>query len=404
MDYEQRILIVDDRPENLLALEKTLVDVDAKLVRASSGEEALAATLQDEFALAILDVQMPEMDGYELAELLRGDPKTRHIPIIFLTAAYREDAQIFKGYESGAVEYIVKPYNPDILVSKVRILLEMDRGRKELKEHRDHLDRLVAERTAELAEVNRELLEEIEERKKAETNLEEAVSALRRSNEELEQFTYVSSHDLQEPLRMVTSYIQLLEDRYGDSLDDRAKVYLGYAVEGATRMRALINDLLTFSRIGTRGKPPQPTDSGEALADVLRDMEFPIEDAGAEIIVGDMPMVMADSDQLREAFRCLLSNAIKFRGDSDPRVEVDAKRVGARWEISVTDNGIGIEERYHDRVFVIFQRLHARDDYPGTGIGLSVLKKIVERHGGEVGLESVDGQGSRFSFTMAATK
>lgn len=381
MTAEQQILLVDDRPENLMVLERSLEGVGAELVKANSGESALSATLDRDFALAILDVQMPGMDGYELAELLRGDPKTRHMPIIFLTAASIEDAQIFRGYESGAVDYIVKPFDPVILASKVGVFLEMDQYRRELKQHRDHLDTLVKQRTAEIEEINRELT---------------------RSNEELQQFAYVASHDLQEPLRMVASFTQLLAKRYEGKLDEKADMYIEYAVDGARRMQTLITDLLALSRVGTRGKEPTPTESKVAIESVLRDLGPLVEETGAEIVVKETPVVIADLTQLRQVFQNLVGNAIKFRGERPPVVEIDARREGRFWEFRVSDNGIGIEPDYFDRIFVIFQRLHERGKYDGSGMGLSIVKKIVERHGGMIGVESQPGQGTVFHFTMPA--
>lgn len=399
---QQAILIVDDRRENLLALEKTLADVDAEVVKASTGERALETTLDREIALAILDVQMPGMDGYELAELLRGDPGSKHIPIIFLTAAFAEEAQIFKGYESGAVDYIVKPYNPVILVSKVRAFLELDRYQRELQAHRDRLDELVKHRTAQLEKANADLVDEINERIRTEAQLEEAVAALKRSNRDLEQFAYVASHDLQEPLRMVASYTELLAKRYEGQLDERADKYIAYAVDGAKRMQRLINDLLTFSRVGTRARPLEPTDCAEVAREVLHGIQRIVEESGARVTVGELPTVMADRTQLGQVLQNLLTNAVKFRGEQPPDVKLSSRRLGNQWEISVEDNGIGIDPQFHDRVFVIFQRLHERGKYPGTGIGLSVVKKVVERHGGTIRVDSAAGKGTRISFTVPA--
>ena len=400
---KQQILTVDDRPENLYALEKTLADTGAQVVKAKGGEEALNATLHHEFSLAILDVQMPGMDGYELAELLRGDPKIRHMPIIFLTAAFSEETQIFKGYESGAVDYIVKPYDPRILLSKVRVFLEMERNRKEIQEHRDHLDDLVAQRTAELQRVNQELLKENAERRRAEERLEDAVAALRVSNQELEQFAYVASHDLQEPLRMVASYTQLLARRYTGQLDEKADMYIEFAVEGAKRMQSLIHDLLILSRVGTRGKPPARTPSGEVLQEALKNLEVAIQEAQASVeIEGELPAVMADRTQLAQVFQNLVANAIKFQGEDLPVVTVSAERRGEMWAFTVADNGIGIDPKFHQRVFVIFQRLHERGKYPGTGIGLAVVRKIIDRHGGKIWVDSQEGSGAQFTFTLPA--
>ena len=225
---------------------------------------------------------------------------------------------------------------------------------------------------------------------------------LSRSNEELEQFAYVASHDLREPLRMIASYTQLLADDYGGQLDETADMFIGYAQDGAKRMQALIDDLLTLSRVGSRGRELSATDCTELVAEVVESLGKMVADSQAEVVFGDLPIVMADRALLAQVFQNLIMNGMKFRGDEPPRVEISAKRVDADWEITVADNGIGIDPRFHERIFVIFQRLSARGEYEGTGIGLSIVKKIVEHHGGHVRVESAAGQGARFIFTLAA--
>ena len=237
-------------------------------------------------------------------------------------------------------------------------------------------------------------------RRRISMQLQANARELERSNEELAQFAYVASHDLQEPLRMVASYSQLLAERYQDQLDEKANLYIEFAVDGARRMQQLINDLLTYSRVGTHGKAPEPVDSGEVLAVVLADLGGRIEEVGAKITVGDLPVVLADRTQLAQVFQNLVGNALKFMSDRPPEVEVSAERDGGAWAITVADNGIGIEPEYHERIFFMFQRLHARRRYSGSGIGLAVVKKIVERHGGKIRLESQPDQGSRFTFSL----
>jgi PAS domain S-box-containing protein len=244
------------------------------------------------------------------------------------------------------------------------------------------------------------IVRDISERKQTQNQLERTAAELQRSNAELEQFAYVASHDLQEPLRMVASYTQLLARRYKGKLDDDADEFIGYAVDGATRMQALINDLLAYSRVGTRGHELEPTDVGAVIDRVISDLGAAIEQAGASVRHGALPIVMADPGQLGQLFQNLISNAIKFRGDRAPEVEVTAERQGAFWRFAVRDNGIGIAPEYVDRIFVIFQRLHTRTEYPGTGIGLAICKKIVERHGGRIWVESDPERGSTFSFTI----
>jgi PAS domain S-box-containing protein len=248
---------------------------------------------------------------------------------------------------------------------------------------------------------------DITERKRAEEELRRTMVELARSNKELEQFAYVASHDLQEPLRMVTSYVQLLARRYQGKLDADADDFISYAVDGATRMQALINDLLAYSRVGTRGKPFEPTDCEAVLEQALANLQVAIEESGAVVTYDPLPTVMADGTQLVQLFQNLIGNAVKFRGEQPPRIHISAHRQSAienrksdEWTFSVRDNGIGIDPEYHDRIFMIFQRLHSREEYEGTGIGLAVCRKIVERHDGRIWVESQPGKGSTFYFTI----
>jgi PAS domain S-box-containing protein len=241
---------------------------------------------------------------------------------------------------------------------------------------------------------------DISERKRAEEALRRAVADLKRSNEELQQFAYVASHDLQEPLRAVASFTQLLSERYKGRLDKNADEFIAFAVDGAHRMQALINDLLSYSRLETRGKPPEPTDSHDALGQALANLGTAIRESGALVTNDDLPLVKADEGQLVQLFQNLVGNAIKFRGQEPPRVHVSAVSQGREWLFSVRDNGIGIAKEYHERIFSIFQRLHSREEYPGTGIGLALCKRIVERHGGTIRVESGPGSGSTFFFTL----
>ncbi|HHT9134099.1 MAG TPA: sensor histidine kinase [Candidatus Avalokitesvara rifleensis] len=241
---------------------------------------------------------------------------------------------------------------------------------------------------------------EITEHKLAEGKLSRTVTDLERSNAELQQFAYVASHDLQEPLRMVASYTQLLARRYKGNLDADADEFIAFAVDGANRMQTLINDLLQYSRVGTRGKPFELTNTKTVLDQTVSNLDVAIKESGAVITHDTLPTVMADATQLTQVFQNLISNAIKFRSKETPRVHVSAKEKENEWVFSVRDNGIGIDPQYFDRIFVIFQRLHGKTEYPGTGIGLAVSKRIVERHEGRIWVESKEGKGSTFYFTI----
>jgi signal transduction histidine kinase len=249
-------------------------------------------------------------------------------------------------------------------------------------------------------EMNAQLQVELAERRLAEEKLGRTLIDLERSNKELEQFAYVASHDLQEPLRKVGSFTELLERRYKTQLGPDADRYIDYIVDGAKRMSMLINDLLTFSRIGTRPKQFAKTDCNTVLHRTLDDLQYRIRESGAIITNDDLPVLMADETQIGLVFQNLISNAIKFRGDEPPRVHLSSRREGGVWIFSVSDNGIGIEPAYFERIFVMFQRLHAKSEYLGTGIGLAICKKVVERHGGRIWVESAFGKGSTFYFTI----
>ena len=245
------------------------------------------------------------------------------------------------------------------------------------------------------------LFDDITERKKAEAALREAHEELKRSNAELEQFAYVASHDLQEPLRMVSSYTQLLMRRYGDKLDGDAKDFTAFIVDGATRMKQLIEDLLAYSRVGTRDKNFKPVDSESSLRRALTNLRAAIQDSGATVTQDKLPTIPCDEVQLAQLFQNLIGNALKFRKpDVAPAVHVGAAEQGAEWEFMVRDNGIGIEPQYFERIFMVFQRLHDKGEYPGTGIGLAIVKKVVERHGGRIWVQSQPGAGTTFHFTM----
>jgi PAS domain S-box-containing protein len=288
----------------------------------------------------------------------------------------------------------------DKLVIVNRDITDRKRAEEALQEYKTHLEELVATRTAELMRANEQLQRDVTERKEVQRELTCKLEELARSNGELEQFAYVASHDLQEPLRMVASYSQLLAKRYKDKLDAEAEEFIGFAVDGARRMQQLIEDLLSYSRLTTRAKALTRTESENACKIAIGNLQGAIKDSNAVVTVGPLPAVLADASQLAALFQNLIGNAIKYRNERTPEIHISARPEGNDWVFSVKDNGIGIEQQYFERIFQMFQRLHSRKNYPGTGIGLAICKKIVERHGGRIWLESQSGQGSTFLFTI----
>jgi two-component system sensor histidine kinase/response regulator len=369
------VMVVDDMPANLGVMAGELERHGYQVVVAQGGEEAIERAALVHPELILLDVLMPGIDGFETCRRLKADEATRNIPVIFMTAL-ADTPHKLTGFEAGAVDYVTKPLDGAEVMARVQNQIALATMRRSL-----------AERNAQLAQ-------EIAVREQAQT-------ALQRSNAELEQLAYVASHDMQEPLRMIASYLQLIEQRYVDKLDDDGREFIGFAVDGAKRMQGLINDLLTYSRVGTKARPFEPVSLASVAGTALSHLRVAVAESQAAVELDTLPQVKGDASQLVQLLQNLLGNAIKFRGTEPPRIRVQAQAgEPGWWHVSVRDNGIGIEPAYFERVFVLFQRLHGRSAYPGTGIGLALCKRIVERHGGRIWVESQPGAGSAFHFTL----
>jgi len=394
-----KILLVDDRPANLLALETILEDLGQDLVKATSGKEALRYLLNNDFAVILLDVKMPEMDGFETAALIRERERSRHTPILFVTA-HKDDEHLFRGYYAGAVDFLYKPINPEVLRSKVTVFVELSRKNEQLRHHAEMLE----QRNAELERAIRERQKAEEEIRRLNAELElrvrERTGELVRANEELRQFGYAASHDLREPLRTVASYTQLLTRRFDDKFDAEAREFMAYIVDSVHRMDSLLSDLLAYShQLNATDQAFSLVDSEAVLAGVLMNLDSSIRETGAEVTHDPLPTVTSDFVQLGQVFQNLIGNSIKYRSEAPPRIHISAKENEDDWEFSFKDNGMGIDPRYHEQIFGIFKRLHGRE-YPGTGIGLALVKRIVERHGGRIWVESEAGKGATFRFTL----
>ena len=394
-----KILLVDDKAENLVALEAVLDGLGQQLVKAQSGKEALRACLENYYAAILLDVKMPDMDGFETAAMIREREQSKDTPIIFLTALKSEE-HLFRGYYMGAVDYLYKPIVPEVLRSKVAVFVDLSRKNAILKRNSDALE-----------QKNEQLRQEISERMRAESDVrrlnaelerrvEERTRELSRMNEELRQFAYVASHDLQEPLRTVASYAQLLARRYRGKLDNDADEFIEYMVGGVTRMHTLLNDMLAYSRVTeSKDRPLAPANLDSVVQSAIMNLTLTIQENHAEISKVGLPVVSGDEIQLTQVFQNLIGNAIKYKSDAPPKIEIAAEETPEEWIISVTDNGIGIDPQYSERIFGIFKRLHGRE-LPGTGMGLAICKRIVERHNGRIWVESQPGAGSKFSFSL----
>ena len=383
-ERKANILLVDDRPENLLALEAALEPLDQRLVKANSGEEALRLLLREEFAVILLDVQMPGMDGFDTAIQIKDRDKTKDIPIIFLTAISREPHHALRGYSTGAVDYMAKPFDPWVLRAKVAVFVDLYEKSSLLKKQKE----LLAHR--------------LEEQYKAEQALEQKAKELERSNADLQQFAYVASHDLQEPLRVMTGYLDLLRDEINDGGADDAMQIIERVKRSSQRMDALIQDLLDYARVDSQPEPFRDVDLNEVLEYALGNLEVQLKEEDVTVEQKDLPTVSGDQNQLVQLFQNLISNSVKFHSEEPGKVTIAAERDGSNWHITIEDNGIGIDGKHVERIFTIFERLNPLERYPGSGIGLAVCKKIVERHGGRIWADSEPGRGTTMHITFPA--
>lgn len=384
------ILIVDDKQANLFSL-KTLLQLNVYDVdTASSGEEALKKILKNEYELIILDVQMPGMDGYEVAEIITGYSKSKDIPIIFLSAVNIDKRFITKGYTSGGVDYVTKPFDPDLLLLKIKTFSKLYRQAKELNDIKDNLEQKVEKRTEELKQANK--------------NLEV-------SNAELQQYAFIASHDLQEPLRKIITFTRIIEERFLEKTP-AAMEYMSKIITSSERMRTLINDLLNYSSISVDPKFIF-TDLTKIVNQALVDLEVSISEKNARIEVDDLPVIEVVPEQITQVFQNIISNALKFsKKDVTPFIKISGELVqkksakskpsanGEYCRITITDNGIGFDEMYLDKIFSMFQRLHGKSEYKGTGIGLSITKKIIENHNGLITAKSKEEEGSTFIIIL----
>ncbi len=380
------ILVVDDTPENLIAVEAVLADLGQRLVMVTSGQEALRLLLREEFAVILLDVNMPGINGFETAALIRQRKNSEHVPIIFVSAISTTDTHLFHGYSLGAVDYIFTPVNAEVLRSKVSVFVELVKKSEAVKQQ-----------AKQLQEANEILRNEVATRKKAE-------EALQESNEELEAFSYSVSHDLRAPVRAMQGFARVVLEDYGEKLDDLGRDYLDRIVAGACRMDSLIQDLLVYSRFGHTELTLGPVSLKQLLQEITRQMAPDLESKKAQVSVADdLPNVIANKMVLGQALENLVSNGVKFTPPGEtPKVRIEAETIGAMVRLWIIDNGIGIPPEHHARIFRVFERLHTADTYPGTGIGLAIVRKGIERMKGRVGLESTPGKGSRFWLELPA--
>jgi signal transduction histidine kinase len=375
--------MVDDEPSNLLALEAILEPLGQRLIRANSGAEALRHVLDQDFAVILLDVQMPELDGFETAAMIRDRERSRHIPIVFLTGIGRSSEWVFRGYLAGAIDYLMKPLVPDILRAKVEIFVELAKARRQLQAEMTERSRVAQE----VQELNRIL-------KKKNAELAEA-------NAELDAFNHTVSHDLQGPLRHIQGYIGMLKRSLGDRLEGTDRRHFDNIGNAATRMNVLVTALLSFCRIGRMKLVQQPVDMDRLVAEVIESLAPDLKHREIGWEISPLQAATGDEALLRQVWVNLIANAVKYSRHRQPaRIRLSSHAGEAEIVYVIKDNGVGFDMKQADRLFGVFERLHGEAEFEGTGIGLANVRRIVERHGGQVRAEGVTGEGATFQFTL----
>ncbi len=407
------ILIVDDSSSDFKVLSHFLKSRGFKIVVANNGLSAISLAQKSLPDIILLSIMMPGMDGLETCQRIKSHSKTHNIPIIFMTGNTDIETKI-RGFKLGAVDYITKPFEGQEILARIQIQLKLKQMQHILQRQNKQLQQEIAQRKIteqELRKIQakeRELNYKLEQKVAARTGelvhttqeLEARNQELQRSNAELESFAYAVSHDLQAPLRSIKMFAQLLTQEYQELLQGQPQEYIEYITSSAERMENLIHDLLAYSRAGKNEQTWLPISLEELVNTSIRNLEVTIKENHATVNVGNLPTLMVNPTEMTQLFQNLISNGIKFRGQQQPLIEIGAVSDEDNWQIFVKDNGSGIDSKYHQKIFQVFQRLHSEDDYPGTGIGLSICEKIVKHHGGKIWLESLPNQGSTFYFTL----
>ncbi len=401
---QQKILLVDDREDNLFSMETILEAGGYQLVKARSGRDALKVLLNEfDFALILMDVKMPNLNGFETAALIYEREKLKHIPIIFITANNYDEDNIFKGYKTGAVDYISKPVNPELLRAKVAVFVDLYKKNhqlllqeQKLKAINKNLENEISERIASeerVKELNHQLLDNIER--------------LETANKDLDRFAFMASHDLQEPLRKIRTFSDLLSVKYKNSLDEDARKHIARIQSAAERMQTLIHDILTFSKVSNESDAFVTTDLNILIKDVLADLDSTIQEKSAHIIVEKLPSLDVIPGLMGPLFFNLISNSLKYaKKETKPVVTIhcemnaDLNNGNKYCRIFIEDNGIGFDQKYAEQIFDMFKRLHVSGEFEGTGIGLALCKKILEKHNGFISALSRLNEGATFIVSL----
>jgi hypothetical protein len=409
---EVKILVVDDREDNLFSIETILERDNYTIRKANSGRAALKMLLSEQdFTLILMDVQMPDMNGFETATLIYQREKLKNIPIIFITAHNQDEEYMFEGYKMGAVDFIYKPINPELMRFKVSVFADLYRKNFQL-----------TQQEKKLLAANESLEKEIEERRNTEEKIRllnyqllQNNEELKMINEELDRFAYVASHDLQEPLRKIIMFSDILKMKMDEKLELDVHKTLGKIILSSNRMQSLIKDLLKFSRHSSAVEDFSLVNLNEIVTDVLSDLEAEIQRREAQVHYESLPTIQAIPSQLRQLFQNLIGNALKFsKPNTSPKIQIysevleDIKSLDSQgnnlaqtcYRIFIKDNGIGFDTKYADDIFVVFKRLHSYHEFEGSGIGLSICKKIVDKHKGTIKAEGVLNEGATFIITL----